>query len=416
MHILDQVQYIYIQSCQPVHHYIIFGNDFIIIQVLGSDRFICRSHLFSGLHIHTAIDGIHQAFCQVCSCSEELHLFTCLCCRYTAADRVIIAPYRLHHIVILILHRAGTDGNVCCELLEILRQLGGIQNGQVRLRARSHIYQSMQETEIVLGYHGTSVYADSANFQRCPYRVTGEQLIVGRDSCEFYHTKLHYEMIDQLLCLFLSDGSIFQISLNINIKESGYTANTHSCSVLGLYSCQISKIQPLNCFFCSFCRFGNIVSIDFSHLLHLSKCLILSADLFSLTDHIIGHGSISAVCKVFRLLLHQKINSVQSHTAIITYNTASSISIRKSGDNLVVTCFLHLRCVGIEYTLVMSSAVFRKDLMKLRARFIAIGLASLLSHLDSSIWHECTLQRLICLQTNNLLQLLRILTKISCTM
>ena len=191
-------------------------------------------------------------------------------------------------------------------------------------------------------------------------------------------------MIDQLLCLFLSDGSIFQISLNINIKESGYTANTHSCSVLGLYSCQISKIQPLNCFFCSFCRFGNIVSIDFSHLLHLSKCLILSADLFSLTDHIIGHGSISAVCKVFRLLLHQKINSVQSHTAIITYNTASSISIRKSGKDVAVTCSFHFWCINVKNALVMSFSVIRKNMNNLGVNLIAVCLAGILRHSDAA--------------------------------
>ena len=40
--------------------------------------------------------------------------------------------------------------------------------------------------------------------------------------------------------------------------------------------------------------------------------------------------TLAAINHAFCLLFHQKINSVQSHTAIITYNTASSISIRKS--------------------------------------------------------------------------------------
>ena len=168
-------------------------------------------------------------------------------------------------------------------------------------------------------------------------------------------------MVDELLGLFLSEAAIFQISLNIDVKEGRHTANTHGCTVLGFHSCQISKVQPLYCFFCILGRLGNIKAVDLSHLLHLTKCLILSADLFSLTDHIIRHSSISAVREIFCLLLHQKINSVQSHTTVVTDDTSSSVGVRKSGNDLVVTCFLHLRSISIEDALIMSSAVLGKD-------------------------------------------------------
>ena len=70
--------------------------------------------------------------------------------------------------------------------------------------------KSMQETIVGLGYHGTAVHADTCHFQGCPYRVAGEQLVVGRDSCEFNHTEFHYQMVDQLLSLFLSQGTVLQ--------------------------------------------------------------------------------------------------------------------------------------------------------------------------------------------------------------
>ena len=47
MHVLDQVQSIYIESCQPVHHDLIFADQLIIFQIFGGDRFVFRSNLHS---------------------------------------------------------------------------------------------------------------------------------------------------------------------------------------------------------------------------------------------------------------------------------------------------------------------------------------------------------------------------------
>ena len=134
MHVMDHVQSSYIQMCQPVKHGVIFIHNFIIIQIFGCDRLIFRCYLISCLLIYTAVDRIQQTFCQVCSCSEELDLFTCLSSRYTAADRIVIAPYRTHNIIVLILDRACCNRDMCCIFFECLRQTFGIQNGQVRFR------------------------------------------------------------------------------------------------------------------------------------------------------------------------------------------------------------------------------------------------------------------------------------------
>ena len=112
----------------------------------------------------------------------------------------------------------------------------------------------MQETVIGLGYHRATVYAGSGHIQSCPYRVTGEQLIVGRNTGKFYHTKLHGKVVYQLLYFLLCDDSLLQISLKVNVKEGGYTSYRHCGSVLGLDGCQISKVQPLDGFPCVYRR------------------------------------------------------------------------------------------------------------------------------------------------------------------
>ena len=236
MHILDQVQSIYIHSCQPIHHNVILLNNFIIIQILGSDRLVCRTYLSLCLLINTTVDSVKQTLSQVCTSAEELHFLTGLCSGYTAADGVVIAPYNTHNIIILILDRRCLNGNLCSILTEVLWQVLGIQNSHVRFRSRSHSLQCMQDTIIVLSNHGTSVYAKTSDSQSSPYRVTREQLVVRLNTSELNHTQLHYEVVNDLLSLSLVDNAILKVSLHININESGYTSDGHCSTVLSLDS------------------------------------------------------------------------------------------------------------------------------------------------------------------------------------
>ena len=122
MHIVDHVQCSNIQMSQPVHHLVIFCDYFVIVKVFRSNWLILRSYLLFCLLINTTVDRVQKAFCKVCTSSEELHFFTCLSSRYTAADAVVIAPYRTHNIIVLILDRACQYGDVSCIFLEVFRQ------------------------------------------------------------------------------------------------------------------------------------------------------------------------------------------------------------------------------------------------------------------------------------------------------
>ena len=71
--------------------------------------------------------------------TEELDFLTGLSCGYAAADAVVIAPYRTHHIIVLILDRGCVNGDLCRVLFEVLRETGGVKYSQVRLRGRAHV-------------------------------------------------------------------------------------------------------------------------------------------------------------------------------------------------------------------------------------------------------------------------------------
>ena len=80
-----------------------------------------------------------------------------------------------------------------------------------------------------------------------------------------------------------------------------------------------------------------------------------------------------------------------------------------------VTGSSHLRCIGIKYCLVMCFVVFVEDLVILFIDGITIVGSSFLCHLDATIWHEGTLERLVCLKTYDLFEVLHFLTDITRT-
>ncbi len=135
VHILDQVQHVDVQAGQPVQHLDILGQDLVIVQVLAGDGGVVGAALLMALLVHAAVDGVQQALGQIGAGTEELHLLAGLGGRHAAADGVIIAPDGLHDVIVLVLDRAGVDGHLGGVLLEVLGQGGGVEYGQVGLRA-----------------------------------------------------------------------------------------------------------------------------------------------------------------------------------------------------------------------------------------------------------------------------------------
>ena len=117
--------------------------------------------------------------------------------------------------------------------------------------------------------------------------------------------------------------------------------------------------------------------------------------------------------EVVLFFLDQEINTVQSNTTVDAYDTSASVCIRKSCDDLVVTGFLHLRCVDVEYSLVMCFMIFCKDLFQSFIRLITVSCTSLYCHVDTTVRHKRSLKRFVCLKSDNFLQVFHALVDIS---
>ena len=79
-----------------------------------------------------------------------------------------------------------------------------------------------------------------------------------------------------------------------------------------------------------------------------------------------------------------------------------------------MTCSFHFWCINVKNALVMCfELIFCKHIVDLRIYLVAVHFACLLSHFDSAVWHKCTLQRLVCLKSYNLLKILQVFRNIS---
>ena len=120
VHVVNQVQRVDIHTSQPVHSLVEAWFQLLPCQILVLDGTETWSNLLAGLGVDTTVTCIEDTLGEVGACSKELHLLTSLCCTYTAADAIIVAPYRTHHLVVLVLDRAGLHRNHRSILLEVV--------------------------------------------------------------------------------------------------------------------------------------------------------------------------------------------------------------------------------------------------------------------------------------------------------
>ena len=395
VHIVDQVQGVYIEPCQPLHSQIELLLDLVVVQVFGLNAAGVGGHLLLMLQVPAAIDGVQQGLGQVGTGAEELHFLAGLGCGDTAADGVVIAPDRTHNLVILILNGRGGHGDVGAVFLEVLRQPGSVQHGHIGLRGGAHVLQSVQEAVVGLGDHVPAVLTDAAHLQCCPHRVTGEQLLVGGNPGKFDHAALHNKVVDELLSSGLGENALFQVSLNIDIQEGGHPAHGHGRAVLGLDGGEVAEVQPLDRLMGVGGGARDIIAVAFRHLLHILQGTDLLGDLLPQADHIVGHGAVAGVLMIPLLLLDQVVHAVEGHPAIVAHNAATAIGIGQAGDDVGVAGLLHLGGIGIKNRLVVGLVVVGEDLVQLGTGRVAIGGAGLLRHLNAAIGHEGTLQGLV---------------------
>jgi len=413
VHVVDEVQRLDIDSGQPLHHIHEAGHELIVGHHVALDRTVGGAHLLTCLAVHATTDGVGEALGEVGTCTEELHLLTRLSSAHAAADAVVIAPDRPHDIIVLVLDRAGLHRDVGSIALESLGQTAAVEHGEVRLGRWSHVLQCVEEAEVVLCHHVAAVLSDACHLERSPYRVAGEELVVRRDTGKLHHAELHHQVVDELLCIILSQRTLVEVACDVDVEEGRDAAHRHGSTVLCLHGSQVTEVEPLYSLAGIGSRFGDVEAILCCHLLEALECLDLHGDLLAQADDLVDHLALAHSGEVFLLLLNETVDTVEGYTTVVTHDAATAVGVGQTSEDMVVTHMLHLRRVSVEDTVVVRLDIFMEDFVDLFGRLIAIGGAGLLSHLDAAVGHEGALQRLVGLKAYDTFEVFGLLVDVA---
>ncbi len=111
MHVVDDVEYMYVEAGEPVHHVVEAFHYLVVLEVFALDAREFGCDLYLGLFVHAAVDCVEEAFGEVGACAEELDFAPGLGGADAAADGVVIAPYAAHYAVVFVLDGACVDGD-----------------------------------------------------------------------------------------------------------------------------------------------------------------------------------------------------------------------------------------------------------------------------------------------------------------
>ena len=95
---------------------------------------------------------------------------------------------------------------------------------------------------------------------------------------------------------------------------------------------------------------------------------------------------------VLKLLRNQVVNTVQSHAAVVTDNTATAIGVGQTGDDVAGTSRTNVGGVDVENGIIVGLAVLGEDLLHSRVVFLACFVNGGLNHAPTAIGHHCALE------------------------
>ena len=143
------------------------------------------------------------------------------------------------------------------------------------------------------------------------------------------------------------------------------------------------------------------------------ECADLHGHFLAQTNDFVNHFAVAKVLKVALFLGNQIVDAVQGHASVVANDASSAVSIRQTGQDMIVAHALHLAGIGIKHAVVVGLDIACEDVMQLLRRLITIGCASLFGHFNTAIRHESAFQWLVGLQADYAFQVFRFMVDVA---
>ena len=403
VHVVNHVHGVHILVCKPREQRLVARHHVFVIECAVSGQIGHRGDLLAADFFATAVEGHQQGLREVDTSAEELHILTEGHCRDAASDSVVIAITFTHQVVVFVLHRVGLDGDVSAVILPTLRQALSPKHGHVRFRCGAEVFEGVEHTEGGLRHERTAVQAHTAERFGGPGGVTGEEVVVLRGTELTVHAQVEHVIVDEFLSAFFGEDASVDITLQVDVQEGCRTAERHGCTVLFLNGTEVTEIGCLHSFASGFCGLGDVATVVFGHLLQALQEVDLTPHVFTQTDAFVGHRFARTVTdgiQVLLLFFDEAVDTVESHTAIVTDDTTTAVCVRQTGQHVRATEGAHFLGVSTEHTFVVRRAVLHL-LHHVVADLVTISFCSLMAHAHTAERVHRTLQRSIRLKTDD---------------
>ena len=263
----------------------------------------------------------------------------------------------------------------------------------------------MEEAEAVFGYERSAVQSHTADGFGCPDGVAGEELVVFRGTQEANHAQFHDQVVNHFLRFAFGDDAVFQVALDVDVKEGGDAAKAHRSAVLRFDGGEVGEVGPLYGFFGVGGRAGDVIAVAGGHVFHLAEGAVLFADFFTQTDDVFQVFACFQVglqgVELAYFVGHEEVDAVEGDAAVVADDAATAVSIRQTGQYAGFAAAADVRGIDVKYALVVGFAVFGEGFGDLLVQRGFVDAAGIHDHLDAAVGHDGAFQRLIGLQADD---------------
>ena len=212
-------------------------------------------------------------------------------------------------------------------------------------------------------------------------------------------------MVYKFLRLEFGEQAFLYVTFDIDIEESGVSADAHRRAVLIFDRSEIAEIKPLNRFLRVFRGAGNIETVFQSHLFQRFQSLYLLRDFLSVANLIGNHIPVYKSF-IFIFLCNQIVCAVKGDTPVIANDSASAVSVGQSGEDVRRARVAHFGRVNVEHPVVVRLSVFFIKIVNGRVDFITVNLEGLFSHSESAGNVQSALERFVRLKSDDFFDVL----------
>ena len=147
-------------------------------------------------------------------------------------------------------------------------------------------------------------------------------------------TPLNDQVVDDFLGLGLSQRTLTQIALEVNVPEGGQPTRGHGRAVLLFNGGKIGEVGPLNCLACVAGWRRDVVAVTGCHLFQFLQRADLLREFLTQPNHFFSRMTVVQFALLSLLVSDEKVQPIERNTSIVADDSTAAVGVRKSSNHV----------------------------------------------------------------------------------